>query len=153
MPKYWEDFLIGESYYSEKRTVTEEDIYQFASLSEDFNPLHVDEEYAKHTPYGQRIAHGMLILSKVTGLHYGLGLFKGTSLGLLEVNWKFLKPVYIGDVIQFEANVEFKRETSKLDRGILYRLVVVRNQFGDVVQEGQFVNLIRRKPHALPEAN
>jgi len=144
MGKYWEDFEVGSAYFSEKRRIEEEDILQFAQVSEDLNPLHIDEEYAKQTPYGTRIAHGMLVLSKVTGLHYGLGVFKGTSLGVLEIEWKFKKPVLIGDEIQFEAIVEDKIPTSKPDRGILIRSILVRNQKGEVVQRGKFVNMIRK---------
>ncbi|MEQ2525885.1 dehydratase [Robertmurraya yapensis] len=145
MAKYWDDFQIGETYKSDSRVVQEEDVMQFASLSEDMNPLHLDEEFAKKTPYGRRIAHGMLVLSKVTGLHYGLGLFKGTSLGVLEIQWKFRKPVFIGDSIEFVASVEDKIETSKKDKGILVRSILVRNSNGDIVQEGKFINLIRRR--------
>ncbi|WP_019153099.1 MaoC family dehydratase [Robertmurraya massiliosenegalensis] len=143
--KYWDDFLVGDTYTSEKRTVLEEDVERFAEISEDMNPLHLDENFAKTTPYGKRIVHGMLVLSKVTGLHYGLGVFKGTSLGVVEIQWKFKKPVFIGDSIQFEARVENKIETSKKDRGILIRSILVRNEHGEIVQEGKFVNLIRRK--------
>lgn len=145
MAKYWDDFLVGDTYTSEKRTVLEEDVERFAEISEDMNPLHLDENFAKTTPYGKRIVHGMLVLSKVTGLHYGLGVFKGTSLGVVEIQWKFKKPVFIGDSIQFEARVENKIETSKKDRGILIRSILVRNEHGEIVQEGKFVNLIRRK--------
>lgn len=147
MGKFWEDFNIGETYFSEKRIVQEEDVVQFASISEDLNPLHIDEEYASKTPYGKRIAHGMLIISKVTGLHYGLGVFKGTSLGVLEIQWKFKKPVFIGDEIQFQAKIEEKIETSKKDRAILIRSIIVRNQHGYIIQEGKFVNMIRRRIH------
>jgi acyl dehydratase len=145
MTKYWDDFIIGESYFSTKRVISGEDVDHFAALSEDFNPLHVDEEYAKQTLYGQRIAHGMLVLSKVTGLHYGLGIFKGSSLGVLEVNWKFIRPVYLGDTIQFEAIVIGKKPTSKINRGILERHILVRNQKNEIVQQGNFINLIRRR--------
>ncbi|MGG0720287.1 MaoC/PaaZ C-terminal domain-containing protein [Robertmurraya massiliosenegalensis] len=145
MAKYWDDFLVGETYTSEKRMVLEEDVERFAEISEDMNPLHLDDEFAKATPYGKRIVHGMLVLSKVTGLHYGLGVFKGTSLGVVEIQWKFKKPVFIGDSIQFEARVENKIETSKKDRGILVRSIQVKNEHGVIVQEGKFINLIRRK--------
>lgn len=144
MAKYWEDFVIGETYEGESRTVTEADVVRFADISEDRNPLHLDEEFASKTLYGKRIAHGMLVLSKVTGLHYGLGIFKGTSLGVVEIQWKFKKPVFLGDTIQFEACVEDKIETSKMDRGILVRKITVRNGQGDIVQEGKFINLIKR---------
>ncbi|TDA68014.1 MAG: hypothetical protein D9V47_08885 [Clostridia bacterium] len=65
---YFEDFAPGQEFLTARRTVTETDIVNFAGLSGDFNPLHTDEEYAKTTPFGRRIAHGLLISSISSGL-------------------------------------------------------------------------------------
>lgn len=85
------------------KTITERDVFAFADISGDFNPLHIDEEYARHTVFGRRVAHGILtagIISTVLGSDIpGLG----TIFTQLEI--RFLKPVYFGDRITATATV------------------------------------------------
>ncbi len=149
MPLYFEDVRAGDTFESPTRTITEPDLVDFAGLSGDFNPLHTDEEFAKTTEYGQRIAHGSLVVSIVTGLRQRMGLFDRTIIGLLEIrSWRFLKPVFIGDTIQAVTVIKELRETSKSDRGLMIQGIKVLNQHGEVVQEGEFVMLIRRREGA-----
>ncbi len=149
MPLYFEDVRAGDTFESPTRTITETDLVDFAGLSGDFNPLHTDEEFAKTTEYGHRIAHGSLVLSIVTGLRQRMGLFDRTIIGLLEIrSWRFLKPVFIGDTIQAVTVIKELRETSKSDRGLMIQGIQVLNQHGEVVQEGEFVMLIRRREEA-----
>jgi 3-hydroxybutyryl-CoA dehydratase len=143
--RYWEEIQIGASYVSEEMNIAEDEVFQFASLSGDFMPLYLDEEFAKRTIYGQRIVHGMLVQAKIIGMSHELGGWAETSLGFLEVNWKFDNPVFIQDKYVFEIIVEDKRETNRHDVGILHQLVIVRNSVGEVVQQGQIVHLIRRR--------
>ena len=126
MPMYFEDFEVGQRFTTPARTVTEADVVNFAGVSGDYNPIHTDAEFAKSTPFGQRIAHGLLVLSMLTGLRQRTGHFEGTVIAWLEI-------------------LE-KRETSKPDRGILVQRVRVYNQRGEVVQEGEFVTMVRRRP-------
>ncbi len=78
---YLEDFEVGKTYISGGRTVTETDVVNFAGLSGDFNPLHMDEEYAAaHSIFGRRIAHGMLGAVIMTGLSNQTGMFEGTTI-------------------------------------------------------------------------
>ncbi|TGN09137.1 MaoC family dehydratase [Leptospira ilyithenensis] len=112
------------------KTITETDVYLFAGISGDFNPLHVDEEYAKTTPFGTRIAHGGLaasLLAPVLGMKLpGLGTLA------LETTTKFRKPVYFGDTITCKVEV-----TEKLEKLKAVRLKVVwTNQKGEVVSKG-----------------
>ncbi len=149
MPLYFEDVRAGDTFESPTRTITETDLVDFARLSGDFNPLHTDEEFAETTEYGHRIAHGALVLSIVTGLRQRMGLFDRTIIGLLEIrSWRFLKPVFIGDTIQAVTVIKELRETSKSDRGLMIQGIQVLNQHGEVVQEGEFVMLIRRREEA-----
>ncbi len=149
MPLYFEDVRAGDIFESPTRTITETDLVDFAGLSGDFNPLHTDEEFAKTTEYGHRIAHGALVLSIVTGLRQRMGLFDRTIIRLLEIrSWRFLKPVFIGDTIQAVTVIKELRETSKSDRGLMIQGIKVINQHGEVVQEGEFVILLRRREEA-----
>ncbi len=146
MPLYFEDFQVGQRFTTPARTVTEADIANFAGVSGDYNPIHTDAEFAKTTPFGERIAHGLLVLSMLTGLRQRSGHFEGTLIAWLEIrNYRFLKPVLIGDTVHGETEILEKRETSRPDRGILVQRVRVVNQRGEVVQEGEFVTLVRRK--------
>ena len=98
------------------------------------------------TPYGERIAHGALVISVATGLRQRLGLFDGTLLGLLEIrSWKFTAPVRIGDTIRVVNEVIEKRETSNPTRGVVVQRVDVVNQHDDVVQSGEFVLMVARR--------
>ncbi len=149
MALYFEDLHVGMRLETQARTVTEADIVAFAGLSGDFNPLHVDATFAAKTPFGQRIAHGLLVLSMVTGLHSRAGWFDGTTLAFLEISkWQFLKPVFPGDTIHTVTEITELRPTSKADRGVVRYNNQVYNQRGELVQEGEFVLLLLRRPTA-----
>ena len=75
---YFEDLKVGQQLVSSARTVTESDIVTFAGLSGDYNQIHTDAEFSKETPFGQRVAHGLLGLSIASGLIVQTGLMEGT---------------------------------------------------------------------------
>lgn len=145
MARYYEDLPVGFEFTTPRRTVTEADIVNFAGLSGDFNPLHTDDDFAATTPFGGRIAHGVLVLAMVTGLRQRVGLFEGTLLAFLEIrSWRFKGAVQPGDTITVRCEVTEKRETSRDDRGIVVQKVeAIRGH--DIVQEGEFVLLMRRR--------
>ncbi|WP_010676987.1 MaoC family dehydratase [Bacillus timonensis] len=144
MGLYYEDFEIGQVFVSQARTITESDVVQFTGLSGDFNPLHTDEEFAKNTPFGTRIAHGALGFSIMTGLMDRLGVFSGTAIAFLGIdNWSFPKPIFIGDTIYFEMKITNKRPTSKGGRGIIFREITVFNQNKEIVQKGQMNIMVK----------
>jgi acyl dehydratase len=126
--------------------VTETDLVNFAGVSGDFNPLHMDTEYAKESLFGQRVAHGILVLGIATGLRQGIGLFDGTLMGLLELrDWRFLAPVFIGDTVRVETEVTDLRPTSKPDRGVMTQRISVLKQDDTLVQQGELVALLKRR--------
>jgi acyl dehydratase len=144
-PLYFEDFEQDREYVTRSRTITEADVVAFAGLSGDFNPLHVDEEFAKTTIFGARIAHGLLGLSVASGLINQLGLGEGTVMAFLGLTWNFKGVIRIGDTITVRQLVADKRETSKKDRGILRMAITVLNQHGEVVQDGEHVLMVKRR--------
>jgi len=149
MSLYFEDVEVGMRFESPSRTITEADLVNFAGVSGDYNPLHTDETFAATTPYGRRIAHGMLALSVVTGLRQRMGVFDGTILAFLEIrSWRFRRPVFPGDTIRAVTSVAELRETSKEDRGVMIQGIEVLNQDDEVVQDGEFVTLLRRRAAA-----
>ena len=144
-PLYFEDFEQDREYVTRSRTITEADVVAFAGLSGDFNPLHVDEEFAKTTIFGARIAHGLLGLSVASGLINQLGLGEGTVMAFLGLTWNFKGVIRIGDTITVRQLVADKRETLKKDRGILRMAITVLNQHGEVVQDGEHVLMVKRR--------
>jgi acyl dehydratase len=143
---HFEDVEVGFRFETPGRTVTEADIVAFAGVSGDFNPLHTDSVFAARSIYGERIAHGALVLSFATGLRQRVGLFDGTLMGLLEIRrWQFVAPVRIGDTIRVATEIAELRETSKPDRGLMVQRVEVLNQDDAVVGSGELVMLLRRR--------
>ena len=143
---YWEEWEIGAEFESPARTVTEADIVMFAGLSGDYNPLHVNEEYARTTIFGTRIAHGPLVYAITAGLLFQLHLYDDTLIAFLGFeNLKFTGPVKAGDTIHAKIKVLEKRETSRPDRGVMKRELKVFNQRGEVVQEAIQAFLLKRK--------
>lgn len=147
-PCYFEDLEIGDMFESPTRTVTEADIVNFACLSADFNRLHVDAEYAATTPYGQRIAHGLLVLAVMSGLVTRMRLnqhLEPNLMGLLDIQCRFPCPTFIGDTLRVNVKVIDKTETSKADRGVVSFQRRVVNQRDEVVVEGIWKLLVRRR--------
>jgi acyl dehydratase len=152
-PLHYEDLDVGQRWLTGARTVTEADIVAFAGLSGDFNPIHVDAEHAATTRFGERIAHGALVLAIATGLRQQQGVFRGTLkawLGMRE--WRFQAPVRIGDTIQVVAEIKERRETKDPAAGLVVQAVEVHNQRDEVVASGEFVTLMARRAPALAEA-
>ena len=141
--RYFEEFAVGDRVISQGRTVTEADIVAFAALTGDYNPLHCDAEYAKDTPFGERVAHGLLGLAIATGLVERLGFIAGTVEAFLGLEWKFRGPIKIGDTIHVEVRT---KEMRRMGGGIVILDVAVVNQRDEAVQKGQWTALIKSKP-------
>lgn len=144
---YFEEFEAGQRIVSAARTVTEGDIVLFAGLSGDFNQIHIDAEYSKNTPFGARVAHGLLGLSIASGLLVQTGFMEGTIMAFREVNeWKFIKPIFIGDTIHVEAEVKETKALPRIGGGSIIILLDVKNQHGDTVMKGTWTALIVARP-------
>jgi len=141
----FDEFVIDEEIVGGARTVTEADVVNFACLSGDFHPQHMNEEFARKDPLGARIAHGLLVLSMATGLLNQTGAFEGTSIAILEVTARFLKAVKFGDTVRAIQKIVGKKETSKPDRGVLTSRITVLNQDEQTVLEADLVMLIYRR--------
>lgn len=136
---YFEDIEVGREVTTPARTVTEADIVHFAGLSGDFNPIHTDAELTRNTPFGQRIAHGLLGLSMASGLSSRKpGGEQHRIVAFLGLTWDFRKPIFIGDTIRVREIVAGKRETSKPGLGVVTYDMKVVNQRDEVCQEGQW---------------
>ncbi|MCA1645037.1 MAG: MaoC family dehydratase N-terminal domain-containing protein [Chloroflexi bacterium] len=134
--RFYEDFSLGDELVSARRTITEADVVGFAGVSGDFNALHTDELFAQTTPFGGRVAHGMLVVSAMTGQVNQAGWFAGTTLALLEMTTRFAGACKFGDTIQTVLEVTGLKETSKVDRGIVTLKTTIRNQRGETIVDG-----------------
>jgi acyl dehydratase len=141
--RYFEQFEVGEKLETPARTITEADVVTFAGLSGDYNPIHTDAEFAKETMFGERIAHGLLALSTVSGLAWRTGFMEGTADALISVECKFRNPVKFGDTIRAQFEVSQKKEMKRLGGGFVTFNVVVLNQRDETIQKGAWTVLIR----------
>jgi 3-hydroxybutyryl-CoA dehydratase len=142
---YFDDLEVGQEWVSGGRTVTEADIVNFAGFSGDFNPIHIDHEFAKSTPFRRPIVHGFAVFSIASGL--GVMTPPVRTLALLRVKvWHFQLPVFAGDTLRVVSRVVEKTPRGRGRRGevVWYRGVV--NQDGKTVQEGEVVTLIECRP-------
>lgn len=132
---YFEDFEIGKSIVTSRRTVTLTDIVNFACLSGDHNAPHVDHEFCKTQPYGEPLAHAPLVLAIVGGLQCLTGINDGTIVAMLGLDaWRMHQPVKAGDTIHAVITPKEKKLTSSAKQGIVIFDRIVKNQRDEVVQ-------------------
>lgn len=132
---YLEDYEIGKEYVSQNRTITEADVVNFAGLSGDFNPLHMDEVSAKQGIFGTRIAHGALGFIVSTGLVNSMGIAEGTTIAFLECTVKYPAPLKIGDTVRAVVIPTEIKHSSKPGKGVITQDVKLVNQDDVVVME------------------
>ncbi len=129
------DLKVGDT-FSKSREVTDELIKQFAEVSGDYNPLHLDEEFAANTRFGKRIAHGMLSGAFISGV---LGYeFSVRKVVYLSQTLKFVAPVFIGDTVMVTATVVNIRE----DKPIITIETICENQNGEPLVKGEGVLMV-----------
>jgi len=142
---YFEDFEDGRNFVTGERLVTEADVRTFADLSGDRNPIHLDPAAAVRAGFDGPVAHGALGLAVATGLANQLELTRGTLVALVGVSWRFRSPIRYGDRVRLHLRVASRRATANPARGLVTLAVELKNHHGDVVQEGEFVELITRR--------
>jgi acyl dehydratase len=141
-PLYAEDIVIGHRFRTSGVTVSEAHVVAFAGFSGDMNPLHMDGEWAEtEGPFGARIAHGMAVLSLASGMRCMLDdLALIAFLGIED--WRFQRPVFIGDTVHGEMTLIELRATSKPERSVLRVEVEIVNQDATPVQRGTWSMMI-----------
>jgi acyl dehydratase len=144
---YFEEFEVGQRFQTVSRTITESDVVTFAGLSGDFNQLHTDEEFAKNTPYGRRIAHGLLGMAIASGLTMRSGVLEGTALAFREINtWKFSNPIFLGDTIHVDLEVKETKSLPRLGGGSVLIELTVKNQRNENTMRGIWTVLVASQP-------
>lgn len=142
---YFEDLPLEETFVTSGRTITEADVVAFAGLSGDFNSLHTDEQFAASTPFGGRIAHGLLVLSVASGLSTRLPVLHALQpslLGMTDVTCRWLAPTRIGDTVRVELTFTAAQLTRSGTRGRVTERRVVLNQDDVTVIDSQWTLLV-----------
>jgi acyl dehydratase len=144
--KYFDDWTLNEEFTTPTRTITETDVVMFAATSGDYNELHTSAEVTKANQFGQRIAHGLLVLGISHGLLFRTGFLDQTAIAFLSVNdWKFQAPIFFGDTVRVKFKCSEKKESkSKQDRGVITLYLEVLNQNNVVVQSGYKSIMMKR---------
>lgn len=149
MGLYFEDFEVGAVYTTATRSIDREDIRHFADLTGDDNPLHTDPEFMRSSPFGDVIAHGLLVEAMAIGLIAELGIMEGTTIALAQADCRFRSPVLAGDQVRAVVEISGARSSDrKPDRGVIHRKISVRNQRDEEVLDMTTVSIMRRRPLA-----
>jgi len=147
MGLYFEEFSVGQKVITAKRTITESDIMGFATLSGDNNRIHTDPEFSKTTVFGRQVAHGLLGLAIASGLAWQTGILDGTVIAFREISeWKFIKPVFIGDTIYVDLDVKETKALPRIGGGSVAITLEVKNQMEEVCHRGSWTVLMMSKP-------
>jgi len=147
MGLYFEDFSVGQKIVTKSRTLTENDIMTFAALSGDDNRIHTDPEFSKTTPFGKQIAHGILGLAIASGLAWQTGILDGTVIAFREISeWKFIAPLFIGDIVQAEMEVAEIKALPRIGGGAVTINFKMKNQKDEVCHRGVWNVLVMNKP-------
>jgi len=141
--RYFDDFKAGEIAVTRARTITETDIVNFAALTGDWYPLHTDIEYAKKGPFGERIAHGLLVLSIANGL---MPLYEMAIIAFYGMDKvRFTAPTKIGDTIHVELEVTEMQDKGDIG-GVITLKESVKNQRGETVAISNMKVMLAKKP-------
>lgn len=127
--KYGDDFRLGDIYRTPRLTVTETHVVNWAGLTGDYYPLHMDKVYAEATQFGERLAHGPLVFALAVGLVSLAGFGEDSVIAWLGVDeLRMFEPVRIGDTITVVVEVKEQKPTSNPRKGIQTWLYTVLNQ-------------------------
>jgi acyl-CoA thioesterase-2 len=148
---WFEDFVVGQRFESPHRTITAADVDAFARISGDTHPMHTDPAYASTTRFGRPVVHGPFGLAAFFGLFHETGLATDSIVALLDTSWRYLKPLFAGDSVQFRMTITRCQRSRSGSRGTVNRHVLLLNQHDEVVQEGTSAMLVRAR-HAGPDA-
>ena len=141
----YEEHAVGATYQTLGRTVSEADICAFVNLCGFNEPLFMDMEYvAKESVFKRRAAPGAMTFALSEGLIMQTGLIHGTGMSYLGGEIRIVAPVLEGDTLRVGVTITDKRETKKLDRGIVAYRHEVTNQRGEVVLEATVKRMIKR---------
>jgi acyl dehydratase len=141
---FFEDFVAGTRRETIGRTITETDVVLHAGQTGDFYPHHMDAEWCRTQPFGQRMAHGTLVFSVAVGMTAGAINSRAMSYGYDRL--RFIKPVFLNDTIHVRVSIKELREDAKRPaHGIVVEALEVLNQRGETVLVADHLLLVERR--------
>lgn len=144
---FFEDYKIGGPRETTGRTITEADVVLHAGQTGDFYPHHMDAEWCKTQPFGQRIAHGTLVFSVGVGMTAGQINPHAMSYGYDRL--RFVKPVFLNDTIRARISIKEKRnDVRRKTHGIVVEALEILNQRGETVLVADHLLLVERRSPA-----
>ena len=139
---YFDDLRVGDRFRSPGHTLGEAHFLLFSGLTGDNHPIHYDDDYARRTPFGARVAHGLLVMAMTAlGASAYAQRLEASMIAFVEQGCRFRKPVLLGDTVHAEFEVAGLER--KGDRGVLRLRIALLNQRGEEVLEGHHVYLLR----------
>jgi len=142
---WFEGYVEGAARISSGRTITETDVVVHAGHTGDFYPHHMDAEFAKTTPFGQRIAHGTMIFA--IGVGQTAGVVNPAAFTYGYDRLRFVRPVFIGDTLRTRVTVQRKADDPKrADQGRVIELCEVLNQRDETVLACEHILMVARRP-------
>lgn len=141
--QYFDDYVVGQTFETHGRTLTETDLVNFCGLIGDYEPPHSDETFARKSPLGRRVMQGCLVTTAAEGLMTRSGLFDGTAITLLASSWEYRAPVFIGDTVRARLVAKEVRKSSKGGRGVVTFAVTILNQDDKEVVTGSYVMMVK----------
>jgi acyl dehydratase len=143
--RWFEDFKVGDRFDSPSKTLTDAHFMFFSGMTGDTHPIHYDDEYAKGTRFGRRLAHGLLLTSMTAvGASTLSPIIEHSIVAFLEQTTRFLAPAFVGDTIKPRHEVvELERKRSA---GLLTLRVTLTNQRGETILDGRHKYLIAYRP-------
>ena len=146
--RWFEDFKVGDRFESPSKTLNDAHFMFFAGMTGDAHPLHYDDEYAKKTRFGRRLAHGLLLTSMTAvGASSLAPVIEASIIAFVEQTTRFKGPAFIGDTIKPEH--EIVALEPKRSAGLLTLRVTLTNQHGETILEGEHRYLIAYRPARL----
>ena len=144
--KYGDEFKVGDIYKTAAITMTETHVVNWAGLTMDFYPLHMDKEYAAKTSFGERLVHGPLIFGIAVGLVSMTGIGGTAVIAWLGADkMRMLKPVKIGDTVRVEVEVCEQRPTRRPEQGIQVWRYTVKNQRDEAVMVFDYTMMFKMR--------
>jgi len=142
---FFEDFVAGTQRETVGRTITETDVVMHAGQTGDFYPHHMDAEWCRTQPFGQRVAHGTLVFSVAVGMTAGVINPRAMSYGYDRL--RFVRPVFLNDTIHVRVSIKEMREDAKRPgHGMVVEALEVANQRGETVLVAEHLLLVERRP-------
>ena len=143
---YFEDFALGQTFRAPSKTITDAHFLFFAGLTGDNHPIHYDDEYAKQTRFGARVAHGLLVSALTAAGASSLSPhMEGSIVAFVDQAASFLAPVLIGDTVS--PQLEVVDLTPKTHTGLVRLATRITNQRGETVLEGHHTYLFQKRPN------